>query len=582
MDSYPEISKNAIEVLKSRYLLRDESGNIFETPDQLFQRVAKSVANAELFYDRSVDVDAVARDFFEIMRDLLFLPNSPTLMNAGTSLGQLSACFVLPISDSMKDIFRAVEYMSLVQQSGGGTGFSFSNLRPRGDLVRTTRGIASGPVSFMRVFDTATEVIKQGGKRRGANMGILSVNHPDIMEFVAAKTDGVSFANFNISVAITNDFMGKVERDEAYQLINPRTLKVAKEIPSRKVLKHIAICAWKTGDPGVVFLDKINEFNPTPQLGVIKSTNPCGEQPLLPYESCNLGSIDVSKFVGNDEVDWDKLKRVIHLSVRFLDDVIDVNRYPITRVTEMTKGNRKIGLGLMGFADFLCELSIPYDSDEALKQAERVMKFLSAEARKESAEIAKTKGSFPNFKGSIWDKEGFRRIRNATVTTIAPTGTISIIAGCSSGIEPLFAVAFIRNILNGTNMLEVSKSFKNVARKGSFLSDKLIKEISKKGSIQMINRIPKEVQRIFVTAHDIDPIWHVRIQAAFQKHCDNAVSKTVNLPHNATVEEVEDIFALAFKLGCKGVTVYRYGSKKDQVLQFASEFAGGCPNECPF
>jgi ribonucleoside-diphosphate reductase alpha chain len=579
---FPSLCRNAVEVLKRRYLLRDDRGNVAETPKQLFLRVAESVAKAELIYDKSADLDTFANSFYEIMGRLLFLPNSPTLMNAGTRLGQLSACFVLPLSDSMRGIFQAVEYMSLIQQSGGGTGFSFSNLRPRGDLVKTTMGIASGPVSFMRVFDITTEVIKQGGKRRGANMGILSVNHPDILEFVTAKIDGVSLKNFNISVAITDDFMKKVEEDDELSLVNPRTHETMKRVSALGVFRSIAQCAWKSGDPGVVFMDRINEFNPTPQLGRIESTNPCGEQPLLPFESCNLGSIDVSKFVSNDEVDWEALKGTVRLSVRFLDDVIDVNKYPIREVLETTKANRKIGLGIMGFADLLCKLSIPYDSREAIAEAETIMSFLSIEARKTSEEIAKIKGSFPSFNGSIWDTRGYKRMRNATLTTIAPTGTISIIAGCSSGIEPLFAVAFIRNVLNGTKMLESNAVFTETARARGFLSDNLLTEISRRGSIQKVSSIPRSVRRIFVTSHDIHPNWHVKMQAAFQRYCDNAVSKTVNLPNDATVEDVEDVFSLAYKLGCKGITVYRYGSKKDQVMQFASESTGDCTRECAF
>ena len=596
-----QLTKNALRVLEARYLLKDEKRNVIETPNELFRRVANAIARAELSYDKNADLTNLSNEFYEIMSNLEFLPNSPTLMNAGTRLGQLSACFVLPVDDSIRDIFRPVMYMGLIQQSGGGTGFSFSNLRPKGDIVRTTMGEASGPVSFMKVFNIATEVVKQGGKRRGANMGILSVNHPDILEFITAKSDRTSFTNFNLSVAITDDFMEKVQKNEEYDLINPRTGKTVKKLRAKKVFDLIASSAWKTGDPGLVFIDEINRHNPTLHIGKIESTNPCGEQPLLPYESCNLGSINVSKFVSDSSIKWDALRRVVRLAVRFLDNVIDVNKYPIPEIEKVTKSNRKIGLGVMGFADMLIELEIPYDSGEAIATAEKLMKLVSEEAISESEELARSRGSFPNFKGSLWEKKGFKYVRNATLTTIAPTGSISIIAGCSSGIEPLFAVVYVRNVLNGTRMLEVHPIFERVAKERGFYSKNLIKRIAQTGSIQHFKEIPKDVRRIFVTAHDIAPKWHVKMQAAFQKHCDNAISKTVNLPHDATVEDVERIFKLAYRLRCKGITVYRYGSKEQQVLQYGSslvlegdetpgmyvsansEYAGGCPTtECPF
>ena len=588
----PQISKNALQVLQKRYLIKDEKGNIIETPGQMFRRVANAVACAGLLYDEDADVDSLADKFYQIMSNLEFLPNSPTLMNAATRLGQLSACFILPINDSLKDIFETLEHMSLIQQSGGGTGFSFSRLRPKNDFVMTTMGKASGPVSFMRVFDVSTDVIKQGGKRRGANIGILSVTHPDIPDFIRSKLDG-ALTNFNISVAVTDDFMAKLERNEDYSLVNPRTNEPVERLPARKVFDLMVSSAWKTGDPGIVFIDEINRHNPTPHIGNFESTNPCGEQPLLPYESCNLGSIDVSKFVKDNDVDWEKLRRVIHLAVRFLDNVIDVNKYPLPQIEKMTKGNRKIGLGIMGFADLLVKLRKPYNSEEAVNIAENLMKFISEEAKKESIELALSKGSFPNFEGSLWERMSLNGIRNATLTTIAPTGTISIIAGCSSGIEPLFAVVYFRNVLNGTKMLEVNPEFERIAKERDFYSEELIKKVSREGSIQHIEEILEDVKKIFVTAHDISPEWHVRIQAAFQKHCDNAVSKTVNLPHNATYEDVERVFKLAYELHCKGITVYRYGSLEQQVLELGSdlanyviadsEYSGGCPKKsCPF
>lgn len=600
-ENVPQLSRNALKVLERRYLLRNEKRKLVETPSQLFRRVAKAVASAEQFYDPKVETKYVSDEFYRTMLKLEFLPNSPTLMNAGTRLGQLSACFVLPVEDSLSGILRPIEFVGLIQQSGGGIGFSFSNLRPRGDIVKTTMGDASGPVSFMRIYDTATDVIKQGGRRRGATMGILRVDHPDIKEFITAKSDENSFTNFNLSVAVTEDFMRRVKRDEEYDLINPRTKKPEGSLPAKEVFNLIVTQAWKTGDPGIVFIDEINRHNPTPHIGEIESTNPCGEQPLLPYESCNLGSIDVSKFVRNNNIDWHRLRETVRLAVRFLDDVIDVNKYPLPEVKEITIGNRKIGLGVMGFADMLIKLGIPYNSNQAITDAKELMKFINEEARNMSVELAHSRGSFPNFKGSIWERKGFKAIRNAAITTIAPTGTISIVAGCSSGIEPLFAVVYVRNVLNGTRMLEIHPIFERVTREQGFYSEKLIKKIAKTGSIQHFKQIPGDVRRIFVTAHDISPEWHVRMQAAFQKHCDNAVSKTVNLPHEATPKDVEMVFKLAYELKCKGITVYRNRSKRQQVLQYGSslvldgdkipgdylsaksEYSGGCPTrECPF
>ncbi len=559
-----KLSLNAMEVLKRRYLLKNELEEVIEIPNQMFERVAKAIARAELNYGKSKEeVKEIERRFYRLMRDLEFLPNSPTLMNAGTELGQLAACFVLPVEDSIEGIFGAVKNMALIHKSGGGTGFSFSRLRPKGDVVKSTGGVASGPVSFMRVFDVATDVIKQGGKRRGANMGILNADHPDILEFIRAKERG-EFANFNTSVAVTDEFMHAVERNDEYGLVNPRTKGEVRKIKAREVFNEIVTYAWKTGDPGIVFMDEINRRNPISAVGEIEATNPCGEQPLLPYDSCNLGSINVSKFVknGDGEIDWERLREVIWISVSFLDDVIDVNRYPLPEIEKMTRVNRKIGLGIMGFAELLIKLGIAYDSKDALSAGEKLMRFITNEARQCSAQLGLERGSFPNFELSVWNSE-YEAMRNATVTTIAPTGTISIIAGCSSGIEPIFAVAFVRNVMGG--MLEINKLFEEIAKERGFYSKELITEIAKCGSVQDIDGVPGDVKRIFVTALDISPEWHVRMQAAFQKYTDNAVSKTVNLPSDATWGDVKKVFLLAYKLKCKGITIYRYGSK-EQVL----------------
>ncbi len=595
----PELSVNAIKVLERRYLLRDLKGEIIETSAQLFRRVAKAVASVEKQYGASyVQVQELEEEFYQLLFNLEFMPNSPTLMNAGTDIGQLSACFVLPVEDSIPGIFNAVKDMALIHKSGGGTGFSFSHLRPRGDLVKTTEGMASGPISFMRVFDVSTDVIKQGGKRRGANMGILQIDHPDVIEFITSKTQEGFLTNFNISVTVTDEFINTVKNDGMLKLVNPRTKKIVKEPKAREVWNLIVENAWKTGDPGLVFIDEINRHNPTPQVGRIEATNPCGEQPLLPYESCNLGSINMAKMVRDSQIDWEKLRKTVHRTVHFLDNVIDANKYPLQQIKKITYANRKIGLGVMGFADLLVQLDIPYDSEEALALAEKVMKLIEEEGHKKSIELGEKRGSFPNFKGSVWEKKGYRAMRNATVTTIAPTGTISVIADCSSGIEPLFAIAFIRNVMEGTQLLEVNQYFEKVAKERGFYSKELMEKVSTIGSIKILQEIPDYVKRVFVTAHDVAPKWHVRMQAAFQKYTDNAVSKTVNLPHNATIEDVNDVFWLAYELKCKGITVYRYGSKKEQVLYIGSmelnktapqivtadsEYAGGCPTPyCPW
>jgi len=564
------LTDNALTVLEKRYLKKDDSGKIIETPEELFFRVAENIAHAEKLFSEGESPDIWTEKFYNVMADLDFLPNSPTLMNAGRELQQLSACFVLPIGDSMEDIFNAVKYTALIHKSGGGTGFSFSNIRPKNDRVKSTKGISSGPLSFMRVFDIATETVKQGGTRRGANMGILNCTHPEILEFIEMKEmDGV-LSNFNISVGITNDFMEALKRDEEYSLRNPRTGEIVGHLKASKVFKRIVELAWKNGEPGIVFLDKINAQNPTPHIGAIESTNPCGEQPLLPYESCNLGSINLANMVSNNngkkEVNYFKLGNTVRTAVRFLDNVIEMNRYPLPEIEKLTKGNRKIGLGVMGFADMLIEFNIPYNSHEAAHIAEEIMKFIQEEGRKVSAFLARERGVFPNFTGSVYDKEHGMRLRNATITTIAPTGTISMIANCSSGIEPMFAIVYEKNVLDGKKFLEVHPAFKRTAQEEGFYSDELMKMVAENGSLHKIYGIPKRIRDIFVTSHDIEPRWHINLQAAFQKYTDNAVSKTVNFRHEATIAEVDEVYRLAYDLNCKGVTVYRDGSRQNQVI----------------
>ena len=565
-----DISPNARAVLERRYLVKDKKGRVIESVEEMFQRVAHHIASADLLYDANADIEAREDAFYQMMANLEFLPNSPTLMNAGRELGQLSACFVLPIEDSMDSIFDSVKHTALIHKSGGGTGFSFSRLRPEGSAVGSTGGVASGPVSFMKAFDAATDVIKQGGKRRGANMAILNVDHPDILKFITSKEDYTSLTNFNISVAVTEEFMKAVESGSDYELIEPHTKKVVGKLNAKEVFDLMVDNAWRNGDPGIVFLDRVNRDNPTPQLGSVESTNPCGEQPLLPYESCNLGSINLSKIVCEKnnalDIDYVKLSETVKLSVKFLDNVIDVNKYPIPEIDERTKATRKIGLGVMGFADLLIRLGKPYDSQKALDTAEELMKFISSESTEASKELAEERGVFPAFDNSIYDKPGGPRVRNATRTTIAPTGTLSIIAGCSSGIEPLFALSYTRTILEGTQLAEVNALFEDVAKREGFYSEELVQGVAKKGNLRDIEGVPEKWKNLFVTSHDIAPEWHVRMQAAFQRFTDNAVSKTVNFPHDATREDVAQVYMLSYKEGCKGVTIYRDRSRDSQVL----------------
>ena len=561
----PALSPNSVTVLKKRYLRKKESGEM-ETPKDLFVRVAKNIAEAELKFDKNADVDSVADLFYTQMATLKFLPNSPTLMNAGNALQQLSACFVLPVEDSLEGIFEAVKFTALIHKSGGGTGFSFSRLRPKDDSVKTTKGVSSGPVSFMSVFDAATETIKQGGMRRGANMGILRVDHPDIMDFVYAKQDKTKLTNFNLSVGITEEFMKSVKKGTDYDLLTPRDRKKVGSKNAKEVFNEMVRLAWEGGDPGIIFLDRINNANPTPAEGEMESTNPCGEQPLLPYESCNLGSINLVQFVKNGKIDWEELKNTCRMAVRFLDNVIEMNNYPIKQIDEMTKKNRKIGLGIMGWADMLVMLNIPYNSDKAISLAEEVIKFIRDEGRKMSVELAEARGSFPGFDKSIYPELGFKAMRNATITTIAPTGTISIIAGASSGIEPYFALAYYRNVMDNNKLPEVNPYFLEKAHEGKFYSESLLNKLADAGNAHNLTEVPEEIRKIFVTSHEISPEWHVRMQAAFQKYTDNAVSKTVNFENSATIEDVEKAYMLAYDLGCKGITIYRDGSRDNQVL----------------
>jgi len=562
------LSDNAKIVLEKRYLLKDRSGRVRETPDDMFKRVADAVAAADQIYDPRADVQRIAGRFQKMMSNMWFLPNSPTLMNAGRELGQLAACFVLPIEDSMESIFETVKHTAMIHKSGGGTGFSFSRIRPAHDIVRSTAGVSSGPLSFMAVFDMATETVKQGGTRRGANMGLLRVDHPDIEAFIDVKNDTSRLNNFNLSVAVTDRFMAALAQDKDYALVNPRTGKPVLSLPARRIFDKIIQSAWLTGEPGIIFIDEINRHNPVQHLGAIEATNPCGEQPLLPNESCTLGSINLSKMMKNNAVDWDRLQETVWNAVHFLDNVIDVNRYPLPQIEATSKQTRKIGLGIMGFADLLMQLDVAYDSEDAVQQGETLMAFIKKTARAASAALAEKRGNFPAYKGSIYDTPDTPHMRNATTTTIAPTGTISIIAGASSGIEPIFSIVQKRNVLDGQHLSDVHPLFAKAAGRKQFFTEELKSEIARRGSIQEQKDIPKNLRRIFKISHDIDPEWHVKIQAAFQKQTHNAVSKTVNLPMQAPPAQVREIFLKAHQLGCKGVTIYRYGSRQHQVLTF--------------
>src|SRR6058998_3479199 len=581
-----DLNANALTVLERRYLVKDDQGKAVERPQDLFWRVARTIAAPDRTYGASNRaVESLAETFYELMATRVWMPNSPTLMNAGRPLGQLSACFVLPVEDALSNgrsgIYDTLRAMALVHQSGGGTGFSFSRLRPKNDVVRSTMGVASGPVSFMKLYDASTDVVKQGGTRRGANMGILRVDHPDILEFITCKDDLTQVTNFNISVAVTDAFMRALEEGAAYHLIHPRTGAAVGRLDAREVFRKIVHGAWKTGEPGVYFIDRANHYNPVPHLGSYEATNPCGEQPLLPYDVCNLGSINVGLYVENGVMNWDAFKRDIQLSTHFLDNIIDVNKYPLPEIDSLSKRIRRIGLGIMGFADMLVRLGIPYDSPEGVEMGRKVMEFLDVESKKESERLANERGAFPEWAKSIWgpdescarDAEGKRirpmqLLRNCNVTTVAPTGTISIIAGCSSGLEPLFAVAFMRNQA-GVMMPDVNEDFVAIAKREGWYSEALMEKIAKEGHISFAE-VPKKWQRVFVTAHDVTPEWHIQMQAAFQEFTDSAISKTCNFPQEATEEDVEQIYRYAYQLGCKGVTVYRDGARENQVLSTGS------------
>jgi len=564
------LTPQAVTILEKRYLKKDAWGKTIESPEEMFRRVARNIAEAERCYGHQSSPEELSEIFFRMMASLDFLPNSPCLMNAGRDLQQLAACFVLPIEDSLDSIFETVKQTALIHQSGGGTGFSFSRLRPKDDAVQSTGGIASGPISFMRVFNMATEVIKQGGTRRGANMGVLRVDHPDIVEFITIKKNLKEMDNFNLSVGITKVFMEALAKNDEYDLINPRTKKPIRRIKAKEIFEELVSAAWETGDPGVLFLDRINEANPTPQLGVMESTNPCGEVPLLPFEPCVLGSINLLNMLkekdGRWEVDFDKLRIIVRQAVHFLDNVIDMNQYPLPQISQMAKGNRKIGLGVMGLAHFFIRLGVAYHSQKALEVIKGLMSFIQYQARERSMELAERRGVFPNFKGSIYDKPDGMKLRNATLTTIAPTGTLSLLANCSSGIEPLFAIQYSRRALEDMEFQITDPIFVEYGKKSGFLNPELIASLSEGISLRELPQVPKDVKDLFITAFEIAPVSHIKIQAAFQEYTDNAVSKTINFRRDATKEEVREAFLMAYQERCKGITIYRSGSKPSQVL----------------
>jgi len=559
-----KFSVNALKVLNERYLLKDDNGRVTETPEELFGRVAKNISLAEKKFKG--DANKRSKEFYELMVQKDFLPNSPTLMNAGTRVQQLAACFVLPVQDSIEDIFETLKKSAVIQQTGGGTGFNFSNLRPRSDIVTSTKGSSSGPVSFMKVFNSLTEAMKEGGKRRGANMGILNITHPDILEFIACKEKKGELENFNISVGLTEAFMQAVVHDREYELINPRTGEPVNRLSARGVFELLVAKAWNTGEPGIIFMDRIENANPTPKIGRIEATNPCGEQPLLPYEACNLGSINLANFVNDDAVDFDRLKTVVHKAIRFLDNAIEMSDYKLPETKKIVLANRKIGLGVMGFADMLFQLNLGYNTDAAINMAEKIMSFIQKEARAASEKLGEERGSFTNFKESIFPKQGYKAMRNATVTTIAPAGTLSMIADCSSGIEPLFGLAYTKHVLDGSELMFTNRYFEETLKQNNLYSNELMRQITQTGSIQTIKELPAKIKTTYVVTDDIAPMWHVRMQAAFQKYSDNAVSKTINLPSNASLEDVKQAFQAAYSLGCKGITIYRDSSRDRQVL----------------
>lgn len=565
-----ELSESAIRVLHARYLKKDQDGTVIETPDDMFKRVALHVSRGEISFACPKEISRAAEDFYEMMSSLEFLPNSPALMNAGRDLGQMAACFVLPVNDSLRSIFDAVKNTAIIHQSGGGTGFSFSKLRPKNDIVLSTSGVASGPVSFMDVFNKATDIVKQGGTRRGANMGVLRVDHPDIEEFITVKRDHDRLSCFNLSVGVTDAFMDAVKNDLEFSLINPHGRNAVRTVEARKIFDLMAQCAWEDGEPGILFLDEINRYNPLPALGDIDATNPCGEQPLLPYEACNLGSINLTKMLktdnGHASIDWEKLHRTIHLATRFLDDVIEINRYPLPRIKRLAKANRKIGLGVMGFAHMLIMLGIPYDSDEGVETAGRLMQFIKEQSHDASRALARERGAFPNFPGSIFDRSDAAPMRNATLTTIAPTGSLSLIAGCSSGIEPLYALYYSRIIPGDIGVTEIDPVFLSMAQNDESIKTRLMNEIKRSGSLSKDSVIQDRLRLLFATATQIPPARHVMMQAAFQSHTDNAVSKTINFSSHVLPEDIKEVFLLAYDMKCKGITVYRDGSRTGQTL----------------